>query len=86
MNYVEIQEEFKELLEYTQGLNDAINPKSQEIKGVCDAYSGIKPEDFVKSNIKNEDTHPQNDEINIKSDKINPVFDDSNWNRKLFIV
>ena len=76
MKFVEIKPEFKELLNYTQRINDAINNKSQEINPAGDAYDNIKPEDFIKITEKNKHAHPKNDAINNKSQEINPVRDD----------
>lgn len=67
MNYIEINEEFLELLAYTQGLNNEIKPKQEENKGENEDYEGIKPEDFIKEPKKNIHTHLSNDEINTLS-------------------
>ena len=49
--------DFAELLEYTQGQNNAENHKPQEIKGVSDAYNSINLSEFTK---KDTITYTQN--------------------------
>jgi len=73
MNYIEIKDEFKELLKHTQVLNGEINNKPDENKGVSGDYDNIKPEDFVKNTERKADTHHRNGEINTKSQQNNPV-------------
>jgi len=60
MHYIEIVDEFRELLEHTQVSNGLGNNKPNENKGVSDDYDSIKPEDFVKKSEKKTDTHPSN--------------------------
>ena len=71
-------DEIKELLEHAQGLNDEINSKSQEIRGVSDSSFNIKAEDFIKNGVKSEHAHPEKDEIKTKSQEINPVLEAKN--------
>jgi len=73
MNYIEINPEFKDLLDYTQDINSAINSKPQQIASERDEFSGIKPEDIIKNSEKEPQTHPRDNEVNSKSQKINPV-------------
>ena len=73
MKYIEINQEFQELLEHTQGTNDEINNKSQEIKSVCDAYDDENLIEIVKFGGKMARTHPEFNEINNKSQEINSV-------------
>jgi hypothetical protein len=74
MNYIEINQEFEEVLEYTQVLNDAINHKPHENRGVSDAYNSINPEDFVKNKAKKELSQVGNGEINSLSQENNAVL------------
>src|SRR3989344_2093091 len=60
MHYIEIVDEFRELLEHTQVSNGLGNNKPNENKGVSDDYDSIKPEEFVKKSEKKTDTHPSN--------------------------
>lgn len=73
MNYIEIKDEFKELLKDTQVLNDEINNKPDENNPVSDDYDNIKPEDFIKISEKKADTHHKNGEVNTKSQQNNLV-------------
>jgi predicted transcriptional regulator len=87
MNYIEIKDEFKELLEETHVLNNEIKSKPDENNGVFGDYDSINLEDFVKNPKKSPGTHHRNDEINTKSQQINPVCDDtSNSSNKKYGV
>ena len=52
MQYIEIKPEFNELLDYTQVLISAINPKSQEINNEKDFYNNLDPINFIKKEVK----------------------------------
>lgn len=68
MRFVEIQGEFMELLEHTQGLNDLGKSKPSQIGGESVDFDSVKPEDFLENNQKNKHTHPLND-----LEKVNPI-------------
>ena len=63
MNYIEINPEFNELLNYTQEGNDGINSKFQRNNSASDDYENLNPEDFVKKEGKSTDTQEGNDGI-----------------------
>lgn len=56
MNYIEINPEFNELLNCTQEENNGINSKLQENDVISDVYDKLRPEDFIKKDLKSENT------------------------------
>lgn len=74
MSYIEIKEEFRELLKHTQVLNGLENYKPAENGGVSDDYDGIKPEDFIKKTEKRAGTHDINNLEKGFPTELNPAF------------
>lgn len=78
MNYIEIKDEFKELLKHTQVLNSLENNKPDENRGVSDDYDSLNPEDFVKKSEKKADTHLRNNLEKPFPTEINPASEVKN--------
>ena len=74
MNYIEINPEFSELLEHTQGKNHGINSLFQETQGVSDGYSKINPKDFVNLQGRNDGINNKFHENNLVPKEIKPIF------------
>jgi hypothetical protein len=60
MNYVELKDEFKPLLE-AQGMNDGTNNTFHQTNGASVEYDGLGPKDFVEKHPKQPHTQVSND-------------------------
>ncbi len=70
MLYIEINPEYSELLQYTQGRNGEGNPKPQEIRGTGAGYDGLNLQDFIS---KEAQAQPQNNGVNDKPQENPPA-------------
>lgn len=73
MNYIEINDEFQELLEHTHSLISEEKYKSRENNKGSDTYDSVKVEDIIKIKPKNAHTHQQNNAENSLTRENNGV-------------